>query len=148
MICVPLSKLKVMPRVGSPAIYDDQPWTIAGMLDNEVWIVASDGSGRTRYVDIVHVALDLSEPITARIDGATVAATMLAEKAELNVSQGVTWEASRGTEDVRVSISARDPVGYPAAALFPRWPAVVFSDATEPREILAAVLLAALGVKS
>lgn len=139
MITILLSKLKVKLPAGAPVIYDDRPWTVANTFDDEIWIVASDGSGCSRYVDAARVSLDLTTPAIPRVDGATVAATKLAEAAGLDVSQGVTWQAERIEGEAHVRIL--DTRGCWHGIDGPK------TSVTEPRDILAVVFLAVLGVK-
>lgn len=150
MTALPLSKLRVMPHDGSPVIVHG-PWEHVPhflLRDHKDGIVSVSAQGLgSRDVDARGVSLDLTAPTTPRIDGASVAATMLAEAAGLDVSYGVTWEAYPcAPGSVRVTVSARDPEGYPATSMFPRFPDNCESSATDPRDILAAVLLAVLGV--
>jgi len=144
-----LSRLRVMPPVGSPVTWPrSNGERRVGLYVSRETAITPDGWIRmTELADSERdtLALDLSAPTTDRLDGADVAARMLAQHAGLDVSRGVCWETSRGSAHVSVYVHACDSNGYPAAAQFPRWPAVFESDATDPRDILAAVLVAALG---
>ena len=150
-VSVPLSRLRVMPKAGSPAILEGiRPGFILHHYTQDVMFVGimAHPSGGVTYTEPTTVprsalALDLSAPITARIDGATVAATMLAEAAGLDVSRGVTWETAR--DDWRSADYAmlKILVGGGQAILCRER---TLSD--DPRAILAAALVAVLGVAS
>ena len=88
-VSVPLSRLRVMPKAGSPAILEGiRPGFILHHYTQDVMFVGimAHPSGGVTYTEPTTVprsalAIDLSAPTSARIDGATVAATMLAEAA-------------------------------------------------------------------
>ncbi len=138
-VSVPLSRLRVMPKAGSPALVTPGTRAIivgyASSGDAEYYCV---DTGDVFQMSCKHVALDLTAPTTSRIDGATVAATMLAEAAGLDVSRGVTWRAWRNSARVNASVEIR------AGKRSRTFKGYCFSD--DPRDILAAVLLAVLGV--
>lgn len=140
MIAVPLARLRVMPPMGAPVLVGGESYVFDCAEAGRLRVSCRNWSARSAPVALVD--LDLSAPTTARIDGATVAATMLAEAAGLDVSQGVVWSAD-----------SDDPFGWGRGAVIVR--AATGSairryseptDATDPREILAAVLVAVLGV--
>lgn len=135
MTAVPLSRLRVMPPQGAPVLHGSKAGILCPATPNPQWVnfVHVDTLAMCS-VRIEHVALDLSAPTTDRIDGADVAARMLAQAAGLDVSQGVTWGASANAGG---NVYVDTPDGCHA------WN--VSADAADPRDILAAVLLAVLG---
>ena len=98
-VSVPLSRLRVMPPAGSPAILEGiRPGFILHHYTNDVMFVGImphplGGVTYTEPATVPRSALtfDLTAPTTSRIDGANIAATMLAQAAGLDVSRGVRW---------------------------------------------------------
>ena len=156
MTSVLLSRLRVMPPQGAPCLKMPEGAGIPSMIrDGEsLLFVRGEHRGETgaSWAVVLHgdtvewlparaVALDLSVPTTDRADGADVAARMLAQAAGLDVSRGVTWLCDR-TDPLdrgRAAVEIRNGMG----SAIRRYSAP--TDATDPRDILAAVLLAVLG---
>lgn len=151
-VSVPLSRLRVMPKAGSPAILEGiRPGFILHHYTYDVMFVGimAHPSGGVTYTEPATVprsalSLDLSAPTTSRIDGATVAATMLAEAAGLDVSRGVCWSADRydPLDKGRAAVTVRATTGSAIRCYSDP------TDATDSRAILAEVLVAVLGVAS
>lgn len=137
---VTLNRLKVDPPRGSPVI--DPKTGRQGILRHARAVrvtVLWDDCDHEQFAMRADVALDLTTRV-GRIDGATIAATMLAESARLDVSRGVTWDAERICGEAHVRI--RDGHG--------RWHGIdgPTTGDVDPRALLAAVLVATLEVKS
>ena len=116
---------------------------LCGASLNPQWVRVAYIGGPVIDADpIAALALDLTAPTTSRIDGATVAATMLAESARMDVSRGVGWSADRDDpfDQGRGSVVIRAETGNAIRRYSDP------TDATDPRAILAAVLVAVLGV--
>lgn len=144
-VSVPLSRLRVMPPMGAPVLVDPGiRGVLCEALPQDGFAVYCGDTGDTFVHVRGFVALDLTAPTTSRIDGATVAATMLAEAAGLDVSWGVKWSAVHANGVGVAGIVTSSPEGRHGSATFPH----VRTDATDPRAILAAVLVAVLGVTS
>ena len=156
-VSVPLSRLRVMPPQGAPCLKAPEGAGIPSMIrDGEpLLFVRGEHRGETgaSWAVVLHgdtvewlparaVTLDLTAPAASRIDGATVAATMLAEAAGLDVSRGVCWFADRDDpfDKGRGAVVIRTATGSAIRRYSER------TDATDPRAILAAVLVAVLGV--
>ena len=147
-VSVPLSRLRVMPPQGAPVLWTRGDGSLRiGLHLTRDTVIALDSTGWVRMAELGDrerdsLALDLSAPTTSRIDGATVAATMLAEAAGLDVSRGVCWSADRDDpfDKGRGAVVIRAATG----SAIRRYSEI--TDATDPRAILAAVLVAVLGV--
>ena len=146
-VSVPLSRLRVMPPQGAPVVHPKYGrGVILDPSDAECPAIfertAKTLWSRQDLRDAPGLALDLSAPTTARIDGATVAATLLAEAVGLDVSRGVCWSADRDDpfDKGRGAVVIRAATG----SAIRRYSEP--TDATNPRAILAAVLVAVLGV--
>jgi len=144
-VSVPLSRLRVMPHVGAPVLVAPGiRGVLCEVLPQDGLAVYCADTGETFVHVRGFVALDISAPTSASIDGATVAATMLAEAAGLDVSWGVCWSADRDDpfDRGRAAVTIRAATGSAIRRYSER------TDATDPRAILAAVLVAVLGVTS
>lgn len=151
IVSVPLSRLRVMPPVGAPCLKAPEGAGIPSMIrDGEALLfVRGEQRGETgaSWAVVLHgdtvewlparaVALDLSAPTSARIDGATVAATMLAGAAGVDAENGMSWDVDHhdGVCAVVLYVGGAD-----------MWSHALDVD-LEDREALAAVLVAVLGV--
>ncbi len=136
----PLSALRVMPPRGAPLLRDGKPCVYMNHIRRNLHRICEAHGTVACGVDAL--ALDLSIPTNDRIDGADVAARILAQAAGLDVSRGVCWSADRDDplDRGRGAVVVRAATGSAIRRYSDP------TDATDPRDILAAVLLAVLGV--
>lgn len=136
-VSVPLYRLRVMPPQGAPVVRNGRVGILCGASLNPQWVRVAYIGGPVIDADpIAALALDLTAPTTSRIDGATVAATMLAEAAGVDAENGVSWDVDHydGVCAVVLYVCGID-----------MWSHALDVD-LEGREALAAVLVAVLGV--
>ena len=160
MIQIALSQLRVMPPTGSPVVHPDGRVGVLVPTEQGLCVRARytecDPGGLVLYLsdELSDWSLDLSEPSTARIDGATVAATMLAEAVDLDVSRGVVWWTSKdGSHLPRLCLDTRRGTAFFDASPVPgppyvHVPALASLVGPEPIAILATVVRSVLGVIS
>lgn len=150
MTAVPLDRLRVMPPVGAPIVWTrGNGSSRAGLYLTQDTVVALDVHGWLRMTELgdaerATLAIDLSAPTTPRIDGADVAAGMLYAASGRGPAFNVRWSAHAAHGMALVWVE-----GQHAGAGLSRvtWESpTIDTDATDPREILAAVLVAVLGV--